>query len=207
MQPPALIVKLKGAQAAQLFGTGTPGLGTAPMQGVTFFGKTAAGRGMDFEVARFSKAKLAKGSLAAKGATARTVELEGARLVTTKNGVVLHANKVIPGCEVGPAKSSVLGATSAKGAIPGAAKGAIPGAAKAKAAAVAAKGAAGSGTIWTGTGLGLGLGLGLGAWGPALLLGTAGLVAAGVYLYKRNQELEEDELAAEDGIRDAVFDE
>ena len=62
------------------------------------------------------------------------------------------------------------------------------------------------GTLWTGTGLALGLGLGLGAWGPVLLLGTAGLVASGAYLYRRTRELETLECAAE-GIQDAIFDE
>jgi hypothetical protein len=60
-----------------------------------------------------------------------------------------------------------------------------------KAAALASKGAAASavssGTIWTGTGFSLGLGLGLGVLGPILLLGAIGAIAAGVYLYRRNQ--------------------
>ncbi len=55
-----------------------------------------------------------------------------------------------------------------------------------------AKGAAASGTIWSGTGLSLGLGLGLGPLGPALLV--AALTAGGYYLYglkKKRARLDE----------------
>lgn len=82
-----------------------------------------------------------------------------------------------------------VAAASAKGATGVAVAAAAP-------SAVAGGSSAASGTIWSGTGLSLGLGLGLGAWGPVLVLGTLGLVAAGVYLYRRNRQLEAEEVEA-----------
>ena len=46
----------------------------------------------------------------------------------------------------------------------------------------------------------LGLGWGLGAMGPILVLGALGLGAVGVYLYRRNRKLEEEEMAFEDEV-------
>jgi hypothetical protein len=158
-------------------------------------------RGVEFETLRLGTAK------AAQGATMRAVELEGAKLATTSKGTVLTATGIDRGCELLTIKGTKAAAASGATKTIVASKGAT--AVKLKVAGAAAKGAAcatpcASGTLWSGTGLSLGLGLGLGAWGPVLFLGTAGLVATGIYLYRRNRELEAEDLAAE-GLGDVAF--
>ena len=70
---------------------------------------------------------------------------------------------------------------------------------------VAVAGKAATGTIWSGTGLSLGLGLGLGAVGPAVLLGALGLTATGIYLYRRNRQVELEPEASGNFDLDGVF--
>lgn len=117
-------------------------------------------------------AGLAKGGSLKMGAV-KAGELEAEGLIATKHGIV---------------KSEVEGLAMQKGA-----------AAKAGSAAKVAgsKGAA-SGTIWSGKGMSLGLGWGLGSMGPVLVLGALGLGAVGIYLYRRNRKLEEEQMAFED---------
>jgi hypothetical protein len=192
---PLLSIKVKGLDALQALTIKGPGLGALKVKGLGALGA----RGVELETLRLGSAK------AAKGFTLRAVELEGAKLATTSKGTVLTATGIDHGCELLTIKGAKTAAASTK-AI-GAASGAT--AVKLKVAGTAAKGAVcaapcASGTIWSGTGWSLGLGLGLGAWGPVLFLGTAGLVATGIYLYRRNRELEAEDRAAE-GLGDIPF--
>jgi hypothetical protein len=188
MEAPLLSIKVKGLDALQGLTIKGPGLGALKVKGLGAIGA----RGIEFETLRAGTAK------AAKGVTLRAVDLEGVKLATTSKGTVLTATGVDHGCELLTIKGAKAAAASGTTKTIAVGKGAT--ALKLKVAGTAAKGAVctppcASGTIWSGTGLSLGLGLGLGAWGPVLLLGTAGLVAAGIYLYRRNRELEAEDLA------------
>lgn len=72
------------------------------------------------------------------------------------------------------------------------------GAGKAAAAKGASALAASKGASTAGKGLSLGLGLGLGAMGPVLVLGALGLGALGIYYYRRNMKLAEEDAGFDD---------
>jgi hypothetical protein len=115
-------------------------------------------------------------ALAAKGLVGKQVTLDAPLLVGKGGAGKWLALKTVPG--VGG--KIAAGTTSAKGAAVAKTVAAPQIALAAK--AIGAKGAAASGTLWSGTGMSLGLGIGLGALGPTLI--GAAAAYGGYKLYK-----------------------
>jgi hypothetical protein len=212
MEPSIISIKVRGANAIQALHENLHMLGGAKAQGAAVVGKTAVatksaavkqgaavGKTTVVKVAElgggapglFAHAAEVEGGrtlTAAKGTLMRGVEVEGGRIAATSKGLTLRAAEVeagraLPWLGKAELEGTRMAITTGKGAT---AKG------LATASGTAAKAAAGSGTIWSGTGLSLGLGMGLGALGPFLLLTSLGLVATGIYMYRRNRALDTD---------------
>ena len=182
----AVSLKVKGIQGVKTFGAKGPAFGGMNAQGLVLSHEAAARLGVGKNVAL-------------NGA-----QLGGTRLAATGKAATLKVSGIGTDCATPAIKGGFGSGKSLVAAKGGAAANAKAMTAAAKTAAAKGAAAGASGTIWTGTGLSLGLGLGLGAWGPALLLGTLGLVATGAYLYHRNRQLAAEE-EAEGVIEDAVF--
>jgi len=214
MEPSVISIKLRGANAIQALHENLHLLGAGKAQGASVFlgkaavatksaaaqqgpavGKTAvvgvAGLGGTPPClwARTAEIEGGRAATAAKGTLMRGVEVEGGKLAASGKALTLRATELEAGraCPL-LANAKLEGTRAAFSAGKGATTKAL-----ATASGTAAKAAAsGSGTIWSGTGLSLGLGMGLGALGPFLLLTSLGLVAAGIYLYRRNRALDTD---------------
>lgn len=202
METAAISIKVKGADAIRILTQDGQLLVGLKGKGAAAVGKGAALKISEIEAARIGAV--------GKGVALRSLEIEGGRIVGAGKALAIEggeveATYVMKGTGTA-AKTAVVknGVVAVKGvSAKAAAKAAAvsPAAVLApavitpgKAVVVAGKGAAagsaagsGAGTIWTGTGFSLGLGLGLGAMGPILLIAALGLIATGVYLFKRNQ--------------------
>lgn len=195
METASITIKLKGAKALQVL-NGKSVVTVAKLKGAGLalspVAKVAAVPAAELEATRFV------------GNVVTTTEIEGAPVAVATGKAQAGAKAVSgrafaakgalakPGSAAGKvvaAKASAAqamqsGASSAAANVP-----VLKAVGASKSAAVTA-GKAATGTIWSGTGLSLGLGLGLGAIGPAVLLGALGLTATGIYLYRRNRQVE-----------------
>lgn len=212
MEPSFISIKVRGVNAIQALHENLHLLGGGKAQGAAVVGKAAAATKGAVATQGAGFGKTAVVSVAELGGTppclwARTAEIEGGRTITAAKGTLMRGIEVEGGRLAASSKGLALRATEVEAGricpllsnakLEGARSAVSVGksaAAKglATASGTAAKAAASSGTIWSGTGLSLGLGMGLGALGPFLLLTSLGLVATGIYLYRRNRALDTD---------------
>lgn len=200
METAAISIKVKGADAIRIL-TRDGQL----LVGLKGKGAAAAAKG----AVKVGELEATRAAAVGKGVALRSLEVEGGRVVGAGKALTIQGGEVeatyvvngtgtaaktmtVPkGVVAAKAASGKVAAASGKAAAKAAVVApVVAGAALApgQAALAAGKGAATSaGTIWTGTGFSLGLGLGLGALGPILVVSALGLIATGVYLYRRNQ--------------------